>query len=82
MDQTRKASGAHQDRTFWFLVVFDMFFVINDMFLHILKLHTSLGTKMPSVGTKTRLYGILKVQNALIDLKRRLACLRTSQYTH
>jgi len=49
------------------------------MFLHIFRYHTPLGTKMHSVGTKTRLYGILKVQNALIDLKSRLACLRTSQ---
>ena len=31
----------------------------NNMFL---KLHTPLGAKMPSVGTKTRLYGILKTQ--------------------
>ena len=30
------------------------------MFLDIFRYHTPLGTKMHSVGTKTRLYGILK----------------------
>jgi len=56
-----------------------MFLVLMSYFYIYFRYHTLLGTKMHSVGTKTRLYGILKVQNTLIDLKRRLACLRTSQ---
>ena len=32
-----------------------------------LKLHTLLSTFLRGTGTKTRLYDILKVQNALID---------------
>jgi len=34
--------------------------VINDVFLHILKLHTLLSTFLRGTGTKTRLYDILK----------------------
>ena len=47
----------------------------------ILKLHTLLGTFLRGIGTKTCYFVLLKLQNALIDLKSRLACLRTSQYT-